>query len=578
MSGITHTPWMKSFGVAAPKAAPASYIDSILGTSSTASSTADTTPSLNIGAGQFYTPKLYKNGTLIASTYNSSTGTLTPNAELSDGAYNFTYTLTKGTKESNPSPAIAVTINTTPTTAPSSYIDSVTGLVSTAATTKGILPAIIVGTNLTATPNLYIDGVLVTSTYNSSTGTLTPSNAVSHGSHTFAYSLSRNGVASGVSPAFTISVNLTPATAPSSYIDDATGTSSTSSTTSGAYPAFNIGTNLVSGSTPNLYVDGSIVASSYNSSTGTLTPYYGLENGTHTIAYSITSGGVESAKSPAFTLTVNVLNPSVDTVTASWGTQLTGSKCLSPGTITVNTTDVPNGTAVTLDFIVYNAVERTLTGTVNSNVATISVPVATMDALTYWGEYHVRANVDVSGYSYSANTSRFTVWNKFKNLGDGDESFGYWVTTINGQKIIVSPHSMDIASSWGPSYSATYLKDRNDGLDNCNNIILFYNQFGQHPALQHCINNAIVRQYSGSTLGAYTWYVPAIDELQTVFNASKTYISAANGFGTTTGYYSSTDIANNSNTIAALVPQDGSIGSSQRSAVNRVRPIRREPY
>ncbi|WP_461343529.1 BapA prefix-like domain-containing protein [Brevundimonas sp. GN22] len=78
-------------------AKPSSYVDNVgdvQSPSSTAATTDDTTPGINIGTGLTDKPKLYVNGVEIPSTYNAATGVLTPNAPLGEGRNTITITLT----------------------------------------------------------------------------------------------------------------------------------------------------------------------------------------------------------------------------------------------------------------------------------------------------------------------------------------------------------------------------------------------------------------------------------------------------------------------------------------------------
>ncbi|CAN1496974.1 Cadherin_repeat domain containing protein [Burkholderiaceae bacterium] len=98
-----------------PATAPASYADNV-GTiqtpTSTAATTDDTTPGVNIGtvpAGT--TPKLYVDGVAVAAVYDPVAGSLTPTTPLSVAPHALTYTLTDTAgMESLPSPALNVTI------------------------------------------------------------------------------------------------------------------------------------------------------------------------------------------------------------------------------------------------------------------------------------------------------------------------------------------------------------------------------------------------------------------------------------------------------------------------------------
>ena len=67
--------------------APTSYVDdvgTITSSTSTASTTDDTTPGLNVGSGLTDTASLYVDGVKVAASYDSANGTLTPTTALSE--------------------------------------------------------------------------------------------------------------------------------------------------------------------------------------------------------------------------------------------------------------------------------------------------------------------------------------------------------------------------------------------------------------------------------------------------------------------------------------------------------------
>ncbi|MDR6919081.1 hypothetical protein J2X66_005986, partial [Pseudomonas sp. 3296] len=77
--------------------APSNYADNVgdvQDVASTAPTTDDTTPGLNVGAGLTDTPKLYVDGVEVPATYDPVSGTLTPDAPLADGSHELSYTLT----------------------------------------------------------------------------------------------------------------------------------------------------------------------------------------------------------------------------------------------------------------------------------------------------------------------------------------------------------------------------------------------------------------------------------------------------------------------------------------------------
>lgn len=315
-----------------PVAALTDYTDdvgTIQSTTSTAVTTDDTTPGINIGVGVIDTPILYIGGVLTASTYGSITGTLTPNDALTDGTYDFTYTLTDADGNvSLPSPVLTITIDTTaPTTpsAPTTYDDNVGSVQSAtgaALTTDDTTPGINIGASLTETPKLYINDALVTSTYNSSTGTLTPNTALTEGNWNFSYTLTdAAGNESSNSPPLTITIDLTaPATptAPTSYVDDygsITNLTSTDLVTDDTTPGINIGSGLID--TPKLYVGGILTTSTYDSVAGTLTPNSALPEGVNVLTYTLTdAAGNESSQSPSITITIDITPPTTTAITS----------------------------------------------------------------------------------------------------------------------------------------------------------------------------------------------------------------------------------------------------------------------
>ena len=208
---------------AAP-AAPANYNDNVgavTSPTSTAGTTDDTMPGVNIGAGLTDVPTLYVDGVKVPATYDPVTGTLTPTTPLAEGAHALTYTLTDAAgNESLQSGPLSMTVDTTapgaPTapTAPTSYNDNVGAVqspTSTAATTDDTTPGINIDKNLTDTPTLYVDGVKVPATYDPATGTLTPTTPLGAGAHSITYTLSdAAGNESTPSPTMNLTIDTTP--------------------------------------------------------------------------------------------------------------------------------------------------------------------------------------------------------------------------------------------------------------------------------------------------------------------------------------------------------------------------------
>ncbi len=101
-----------------PTTIPMSYEDNIgaiRNSISTAPTTDDTQPGVNVGIGLTDTPKLYIDDISVVADYDSVRGTLTPVVHLVNGqTYTLTYTLTdEAGNESGQSPALVITIDTT---------------------------------------------------------------------------------------------------------------------------------------------------------------------------------------------------------------------------------------------------------------------------------------------------------------------------------------------------------------------------------------------------------------------------------------------------------------------------------
>ncbi|HEY9094939.1 MAG TPA: hypothetical protein VIN35_04275 [Hydrogenophaga sp.] len=179
-------------------ATPTSYADdvgAVTSATSTAPTTDDATPGIQIGTGLTDTPTLYVDGVATAATYDITTGTLTPTGPLSDGPHSFTYTLSDASgNESVQSGPLLVTIDTAAPAvpaAPHSYADNVgpvTSDASSAPITDDTTPGLNIGT-VDGTPLLYVDGVEVAATYDAAAGTLTPSTPLSPGNHNLSYTL-----------------------------------------------------------------------------------------------------------------------------------------------------------------------------------------------------------------------------------------------------------------------------------------------------------------------------------------------------------------------------------------------------
>ncbi|WP_228200934.1 Ig-like domain-containing protein, partial [Acinetobacter baumannii] len=153
--------------------------------------------------------------------------------------------------------------------------------------------------------------------------TLTPTTPLADGSHQLTYTLTdAAGNESAQSPAITVTVDtLAPVTpsVPSGYLDNVgpdQGIKGSGSSTDDTTPGVVISAPGA-GETPTLYVDGEKVAASYDPVTGTLTPTTPLADGSHQLTYTLTdAAGNESAQSPALTVTVDTLAPTLSISTS----------------------------------------------------------------------------------------------------------------------------------------------------------------------------------------------------------------------------------------------------------------------
>jgi hypothetical protein len=249
-----------------------------------------------------------------------NTGTTLP-----DGNYTFEARVVDTAGNASVPGTQPVTIDTTPPAAPAaptSYDDNVgpdQSPTSTAQTTDDNTPGINIGSVPTGdAPTLYVDGKEVPSSYDPSTGTLTPDTPVKDGQHDFTYTLTdpagNESPQSGSLP-ITIDTSGTGPTAPPTPVsyDDNVGpirdTTSHAPTTDDPTPGVNIGKGLID--TPTLYVDGKEVPASYDPSTGTLTPNAPLPDGPHDFTYTLTDPvGNESPQSGPLQITIDTTAPS----------------------------------------------------------------------------------------------------------------------------------------------------------------------------------------------------------------------------------------------------------------------------
>jgi len=120
-------------------------------------------------------------------------------------------------------------------------------------------------------------------------------------------------------------------------------------------------------------------------------------------------------------------------------------------------------------------------------------------------------------------------------IGGGDAAHGFWLGDISSNKLIVAPKSTETSLAWGSSGTTRSTVSTSNGLANTNTLA----GFGQtaHPAAYYA-KNLITGGYN-------TWYLPAKDELNTLYsNRGATPFATANSF-VGSDYWSSTEYNGN---------------------------------
>ena len=401
-------------------------IGTVQSTTSTAPTTDDTRPGVNVGTSLSGTPKLYVDGVFVAADYDAVRGTLTPVTPLVNGqTYSLTYTLTdEAGNESGKSPALVLTIDTTAPAqpaAPLNYEDNIgaiQNLTSTAPITDDTQPGINVGAGLSNTPKLYVDGVGVAANYNATTGTLTPTVPLADGLHTFTYTLTdAAGNESLQSPALPITIDTSVPSKPvitllSDNDPDKVGDFTSGVITDDVTPLIN-GTT-VTGSTVQVYDNGVLLGNA--TVTGSTWSYAmsGLTDASnHTITATATNAaGTVSALSDAFTFLVDTTAPGAG---GSAGMPVITSveDDVAPQTGTVANNGFTNDTAPTLRgtaeagsiIKVYEGTTFLGQTTTNGTGTWSFTHTGATDGTTY--TYHVTAT-DQAG-NVSANSNIYTI-------------------------------------------------------------------------------------------------------------------------------------------------------------------------
>ena len=180
------------------------------------------------------------------------------------------------------------------------------------------------------------------------------------------------------------------------------------------------------------------------------------------------------------------------------------------------------------------------TGTTYTLVSADAANTITVTITYTDGKGFIESVTSAATPSITLPPDSITVSFSVAGVGSGNDTTGYVLGSFSdGQKMYVAPKSTETTLSWGANIATirgtTYV---NHGLSNTNTLA----GFGQtaHPAAYYCKN---------LTTGGYnTWYLPAKNELNTLYsNKSKTPFVTANSFAAVTypNYWSSTE--NNGN-------------------------------
>jgi hypothetical protein len=131
----------------------------------------------------------------------------------------------------------------------------------------------------------------------------------------------------------------------------------------------------------------------------------------------------------------------------------------------------------------------------------------------------------------SAATASVIVPSPFTSIGSGSDTVGYWLGDVSTNRLVVAPKSTEVTRAWGGYGTTRNTTSTTNGLANTNTLA----GFGQanHPAAYYA---------KSLTTGGYsTWYLPAKNELMTLYsNKSKTPFATANAI-INSDYWSSTE-------------------------------------
>jgi hypothetical protein len=157
-------------------------------------------------------------------------------------------------------------------------------------------------------------------------------------------------------------------------------------------------------------------------------------------------------------------------------------------------------------------------------------------------------------------------------IGDGDETHGFWMGGMALNALIAAPKSTEFQNEeWGGrNYLLRGTTSVTDGIGNTNTLA----GFGSSPTYGH---PAAYKCKTLTTGGYNTWYLPAQNELNTLYsNKSATPFATGNYFnGYRNTYWSSTETSDNVNYAQQQNLSTGLIKGYYRNAINAARAVRR---
>ncbi len=132
---------------------------------------------------------------------------------------------------------------------------------------------------------------------------------------------------------------------------------------------------------------------------------------------------------------------------------------------------------------------------------------------------------------FHRRTASFGPASPFTTIGSGNNTVGYWLGDLATNRLVVAPKSTEATTTWGSSGTFRGTTSTTNGLSNTNTLYALGS--AAHPAAYYCKTLA--------TGGYNTWYLPAKDELNTLYsNKSATPFATANSFDGSY-YWSSTE-------------------------------------